>query len=245
MWREPLPKLLTRLAAWIKRAAKKTERLGINHCKKTLEAMGVDFALAPRTVSVLAGLAVGISNHKEKMKMKSEKRNMLTIVLFTVYMLLLTGIILFKLPFYSEKISDGIRVINLIPLQGSFDENGVILLREIIYNILLFIPFGVYVCILKSEWPFIKKVLPVIGLSLTFEVIQFIFAMGRTDVTDVLGNTLGGIIGIDIYALLFKIFKSRTVKIINILALLLTVCVVLRFAYLFFLSHFVMGRPSR
>lgn len=60
--------------------------------------------------------------------MKSEKRNILTIVLFVVYILVLTGIILFKLPFYSE-ISDGIRVINLIPLQGSFDENGVILLR--------------------------------------------------------------------------------------------------------------------
>ncbi|MNO25281.1 VanZ like family protein [compost metagenome] len=176
--------------------------------------------------------------------MKSERRNILTIVLFVVYILVLTGIILFKLPFYSE-ISDGIRVINPIPFRGSFDENGVLLLREIMYNIFLFIPFGIYIRMLKSEWTFMKKALTVSGLSLSFEVIQFIFAMGRTDVTDILNNTLGGIIGIGISAILFKIFKSRTVKIVNMLALALTVYVVLRFAYLFYLSHFVMERPHR
>ncbi|WP_333650139.1 VanZ family protein [Lacrimispora sp.] len=175
--------------------------------------------------------------------MKSKERNTLTIVLFIVYILLLTGVILFKLPFYSEKISDGIRVINLIPFQGSFDENGVILLREIIQNILIFIPLGIYIYMIKYEWSFMKKVLPIMGLSLSFELIQFIFAIGRTDVTDLLDNTLGGIIGIGMSAVIFKIFKNHTVKIVNMLALVLTVCVVLRFAYLFYLSHFVMGHP--
>ncbi len=83
------------------------------------------------------GLANDINNYEEKEILKSEKRNTLTIILFVVYMLLLTGVILFKLPFYSEKLSDGLRVINLIPFQGSFDKNGVILFREIINNILL------------------------------------------------------------------------------------------------------------
>ncbi len=174
--------------------------------------------------------------------MKQKKQNTLTIALFAVYLLVLTGIILFKLPFYSDK-TDMTRAINLIPLMGSFDENGVLVLREIAYNILLFIPFGVYICMIKSEWLFKKKVFSIIGLTLVFEVIQFIFALGRSDITDVLDNTLGGIIGIGIYALLFRIFKNRTVKFVNILALSLTVCVVSRFAYLFYLSHFVMGRP--
>lgn len=176
--------------------------------------------------------------------MKSEKRNKLTLVLFTVYILVLTGIILFKLPFKFE-LSDGIRVINLIPFQGSFDYNGVFNSREIIDNVLLFIPLGVYIGMLKSKWSFVRKVLPAIGLSLLFEAIQFIFAMGRADITDILGNTLGGIIGIGIEALLFTIFKNRTTKIINILALVLTVCAVSYIAYLFVLSHFSMGRPFR
>ncbi len=172
--------------------------------------------------------------------MKLQKHNTLTLALFMVYILLLTGIILFKLPFYSEKISDGLRVINLIPFQGSFDKNGVILFSEIIYNILLFIPFGIYICMLQSKWPLLKKTLPVIGLSLTFEVIQFIFAIGRSDITDVLDNMLGGVIGIGIYVLLSKIIKNRTVKVVNVFALTVTIYVVLRFAYLFYLSHFVM-----
>lgn len=168
--------------------------------------------------------------------MKLEKRNTLTIVLFAIYVLALIGIILFKPPFYSEKVGS-IREINLIPLLGSFGNNGVILWRDIIYNILVFIPFGIYICMLKSKWAFIKKVLPIIGFTLAFEILQFIFAIGRTDITDILGNTLGGIIGIGIYALLFKIFKDRTIKVVNTLALVFTICALLLFAFLFFVTH--------
>ncbi|MDR1537427.1 MAG: VanZ family protein [Clostridiales bacterium] len=173
--------------------------------------------------------------------MKTEKRNALTIVLFAIYILLLIGIVIFKLPFRGG-LSDGVRVINLIPFQGSFDENGGLLLREIIDNMLIFAPLGVYISMLKNDSPFVKKALPIIGLSLTFEVTQFVFAMGRTDITDVVDNTLGGILGIGIYALLFKIFKNKTARIINILALTVTVCVAFRFAQMFYLSHFVMRR---
>lgn len=169
------------------------------------------------------------------------KQTTLTIVLLMIYILLLTGVILFKLPFYSSA-SEAVRVINLIPFHGSFDDNGVLILREIIYNVLLFVPLGVYISLL-TKWSFVRKILPITGLTLAYEILQLIFALGRTDVTDLLGNTLGGIIGIGIYALLFKVFKGKTALVINILASALTVCVVLRFAQLFYLSHFVMGRP--
>ena len=94
--------------------------------------------------------------------MTTVRHNMLTLVLFTVYMLLLAGIILFKLPFYSPEISDGIRIINLIPFPGIFSANGVMFSREIIYNILLFIPFGIYISMLKSKWSLSKKLLTII-----------------------------------------------------------------------------------
>jgi glycopeptide antibiotics resistance protein len=168
----------------------------------------------------------------------------LTRVLLAVYLLLLTGIILFKLPFYSENLSDGVRVINLVPLGGSFDENGNLLLREMLDNLLLFIPLGVYICMRKGKRSLIRKVLPIIGLTVAFESIQFIFALGRSDITDVLDNTLGGIIGIGIYALLFKLFQNRTAEIVNTLALVVTVCVVLRFGHLFYLSNIVIERTE-
>lgn len=174
--------------------------------------------------------------------MKVISRNTLTYILFTIYFLLLIGIIIFKLPFYSKELSDGVRVINLLPLHGSFDSSGVIDFREIRDNILIFIPLGIYLCMLKSKWSFIKKVSLIIGSTFTFEAIQFIFAIGRSDITDILVNTLGGLIGIGAYALLFKVLKDKTNKVINILAFITTICVTARFTQLFYLSHFVMRR---
>lgn len=155
--------------------------------------------------------------------MSNEKKNTLTIVLFMIYVLALIWIILLKLQFSFAEI-DRARSINLIPLQGSVIINGIVSLNEIFDNIIVFIPFGIYINMLKNKWSFIQKVLPIISVSLTFEVLQFIFAIGRTDITDLLGNTLGGIIGIIIYAVLLRIFKNKTIKIINTVALILTVC---------------------
>jgi len=155
--------------------------------------------------------------------MSKEKKNTLTIVLFIIYVLALIWIILLKLQFSFTEI-DRVRSINLIPLQGSVIINGIVSLNEIFDNIIVFIPFGIYINMLKNKWSFIQKVLPIISVSLTFEVLQFIFAIGRTDITDLLGNTLGGIIGIFIYVVLLKIFKNKTIKIINTVALILTVC---------------------
>jgi len=155
--------------------------------------------------------------------MSKEKKNTLTIVLFMIYVLALIWIILLKLQFSFTEI-DRVRSINLIPLQGSVIINGIVSLNEIFDNIIVFIPFGIYINMLKNKWSFIQKVLPIISVSLTFEVLQFIFAIGRTDITDLLGNTLGGIIGIIIYAVLLRIFKNKTIKIINTVALILTVC---------------------
>lgn len=155
--------------------------------------------------------------------MSKEKKNTLTIALFMIYVLALIWIILLKLQFSFAEL-DRVRSINLIPLQGSVIINGIVSLNEIFDNIIVFIPFGIYINMLKNKWSFIQKVLPIISVSLTFEVLQFIFAIGRTDITDLLGNTLGGIIGIIIYAVLLRIFKNKTIKIINTVALILTVC---------------------
>lgn len=166
---------------------------------------------------------------------KSKKRNMLTLVLFAVYLLALTWLILFKLQFSIPDRKEG-RIVNLIPLLGSFDDNGVIRFSEIRNNILAFIPLGIYICMLKAKWPFVKKLLAISGLTFVFEAIQFIFAIGRADITDVLSNTLGGIIGIGIYALLSRVLKGRTNKVINVLVAVFTILALLLVAFLL-MSH--------
>lgn len=37
------------------------------------------------------------------------------------------------------------------------------------------------------------------SVTLLYEVVQYIFAIGASDITDLLGNTLGGVIGIALF----------------------------------------------
>lgn len=161
---------------------------------------------------------------------------MLTSVLFAIYLLALIWLILFKLQFSVPVTKEG-RVINLIPLLGSFDGNGVIRFAEVRNNILAFIPLGIYSCMLRAKWPFVKKVLAMVALTLVFEITQFIFAIGRADMTDVLSNTLGGVIGIGIYALFFKLMKGKTNQFINVLAAVLTIFALLFVTLLLVVNH--------
>lgn len=160
---------------------------------------------------------------------KAKRNDTLTFILFIVYILTLIWIILFKLHFNFAEM-DRVRDINLIPFWGSAGIGA-----NVMYNILFFIPFGIYIYMLKRKWSFIIKVVITLCLSLSFEILQYIFAIGRTDITDILSNTLGGIIGIGIYGLLSRILKSKTNKVMNIALLVLTVCILMFFALL--LTH--------
>lgn len=149
----------------------------------------------------------------------------LTFVLFIIYVLALIWLVLFKLQFSFDHI-ERVRVINMIPLNKS-------VFSEVDDNIRIFVPLGIYICMLRSEWSFLKKLLSILSFTLAFEIIQFVFAIGRSDITDILANTLGGTIGIGIYKLLFKILKHRTNKFINLIALVLTTCAMIFIIFIF------------
>lgn len=157
--------------------------------------------------------------------MKDKKRRKITIVLFTLYFLILVWILLFKMgtPF---DVNYSSRSINLIPFSASVIVNGKIYIKEIINNILVFAPVGIYTCMLNPKLPFVKKIAPAFFISLAIEIFQFILSIGVTDITDLLGNTLGGIIGIVIFYLLAKLFKNKTIEVFNILAFIATVVLV-------------------
>lgn len=158
----------------------------------------------------------------EKIK-ENEKK--ITMSLLIIYLLVIAWIILFKMAFSFQELPN-FRNINLIPLAGSVIVNNKIYFSEIINNILIFVPFGLYISMLKSDWSFFKKVTLVAGVSLLFEVIQFIFAIGGTDITDLIGNTIGGVIGIGIYLVVCRLLKVKTNKVLNILASIGTIFIV-------------------
>lgn len=167
------------------------------------------------------------------MENKESKQQLLTTCLLVAYLLILTWIIIFKMQFSIQEL-DYLRSINLIPFHESVIVNNRIELSEIYDNILVFVPFGLYVSMLKNNWSFLKKVAPIAGVSLLYEVLQFILAIGASDITDLIGNTLGGIIGIAIYLVFHRLLKTdfKTNKILNIFALIGTTCIVILLAFL-------------
>lgn len=161
--------------------------------------------------------------------MKREKKA--TFILMGIYLILLTWIILFKMQFSISQIGR-IRSLNLIPFGASVIVNGKLDFDEIVNNAIVFIPVGVYMGMLFPDWSFVRKLGLAAGLSFAYEVLQFIFALGATDITDLITNTSGGAIGLIVFAVLSKILGKRTSKVLNILA---GVCTVLIIAFITFI----------
>lgn len=144
--------------------------------------------------------------------------NRLTTVLFISYLIALCWILLFKLGVRFSYM--GNRRVNLIPFSEPLISNGKIDVSEIILNVVIFVPLGIYAGILFERWIFGKKLFFFFLSSLIIEVLQFILAAGAFDITDIITNTLGGIIGLMIFTAIEKAFKNSFTaqKFINIIA---------------------------
>lgn len=138
----------------------------------------------------------------------------LTGVLCGTYLVFLTWIILFKMSFSLQELPE-IRSVNLIPFGESVMVNGRLYAAEILDNVLAFIPFGIFMGLLGENRSFWKKLAPVFGVSLFYEVMQFVLGIGASDITDLIANTLGGILGIAVVMAAWKIFGVRVRKVLN------------------------------
>ena len=162
-------------------------------------------------------------------KMKgNNKLNRLTYVLFAVYMIALLWILLFKLGVHFSYMGIS-RSINLIPFSGHLNQNGKLDFGEIIMNVLIFVPLGMYAGILFKRWILGKNLFLFFIISLIIEGFQFILALGAFDITDLINNTLGGTIGLMILTGIEKAFRNsvKTQKFINILAAIGTILMIL------------------
>ena len=148
--------------------------------------------------------------------------NNLTVVLFTIYLIVLYWILLFKLGISSSYMDK--RSVNLIPFNDPSIFNG-----ENILNVVIFVPLGVYAGILFKRWTFGKKFFFFFLLSLIVEALQYILRLGAFDVTDLITNTVGGIIGLMIFKATEKVFNNsiRAQRFVNLFAATGTVLVVL------------------
>ncbi len=97
------------------------------------------------------------------------------------------------------------RSINLIPFSESLIINDKLNFREMIMNAVIFLPLGIYLEILFKKYSTGRKIFFVFLISFICEVSQFILGgVGASDITDIINNMIGGIIGIAIYKVIVK-----------------------------------------
>ena len=115
---------------------------------------------------------------------------------FALYVVFALKLLLFSRPPGSE------RSVNLVPfatishylVSGS---SGVrrFAIGNVAGNVLLFVPLGAYVSVL-TRWTAARTMLVVASASVAVEILQGVFALGASDVDDVILNCLGGFVGI-------------------------------------------------
>lgn len=148
-----------------------------------------------------------------------KRKNNVAKIIFVLYCLILIWLVLFKFSFSFSEISwfARTRSLNLIPFYYD-TEVGNSHIKEVVMNVLVFVPMGIYLKIL--DMPAAKTVLTAFIFSFFLELIQFVTTIGASDITDIITNTTGAVIGVCLYLLAKKIFvdKKRIAKVVNILA---------------------------
>ncbi len=163
----------------------------------------------------------------EVFKMKNITKSV-SIVLTAIYSFMVIWIILFKMSTLSEiTYLDHIRNINLIPFH--YDVERSYHLSEVLKNVMFFIPLGVYFKMLRFTNA--KAILFGMTFSLSLEILQFILAVGATDITDIITNTTGTAIGVGIYSLLALVFRKRE-KLDKLLCILASICTILFISFM-------------
>ncbi len=131
---------------------------------------------------------------------------------FVLYFTLMPIVIYLPRTFISIVFSPHHKSMNLVPFidvslgRGDF-------IRQIVLNIIMTIPFGFLLSLIKKEHAKLTKILfYTFLLSLSIEFLQLFINSGRSsDITDIITNVTGGFIGFVIYILL----RPITTKILD------------------------------
>lgn len=143
---------------------------------------------------------------RKKQKNAVRKKDVAVLLLFSVYMTFLLGVTLFnRHPEESYRLE-------LQPLWSYIETigNGNLPLgRQIFYNILAFVPLGIFLPLLSSRMRCKRNILISSALlSAGIECSQLIFKCGLCELDDVLDNTIGAVIGYVVWRGLRMIWKK-------------------------------------
>jgi glycopeptide antibiotics resistance protein len=151
------------------------------------------------------------------------RRRPLLTVLFLIYVVLLAWTVLWKLEVpYVGAAALLPRPIKLIPFLPSGDAGGSAAL-ELAANLVLFVPFGVYLGLLAPSMRWLKKAGVFAVASLLLETTQHLLSVGTFDTTDIIVNTAGGLGGVWLLAVAQRGLGARTTEVATRLCMIGTV----------------------
>lgn len=143
--------------------------------------------------------------------------------LFTVYILLLIKLVIFKYPYEQlytiaqtwrkDVILEGLGTANFIPfktikmyIKYAYKLNSV---ENLAGNILLFVPFGILFPLIRvRKSTFLDVFTNALLLVLGIEIFQLFSAFGAFDVDDIILNCLGAVLGYILYKVCRDIFPQ-------------------------------------
>lgn len=128
-------------------------------------------------------------------------------VCLVLYLLTVLWLVLFKLSYHIPTIlaDHQTRSLNLIPFV-TLGQTG---LSETVSNVVIFIPFGLLLSVTLKGIALGRLILGIVGVSLVCEALQYLLAIGTTDLTDVVTNTLGGLTGLLVHHLAARVVPVK------------------------------------
>ncbi|WP_370056212.1 VanZ family protein [Leifsonia sp. EB41] len=117
-------------------------------------------------------------------------------VAFALYLVFLAKLLLFS------RVPGSERSLNLIPFASIADYlGGPAAVRRFAFanlagNILAFVPLGAYLTFLRRRARVWGNLLVVACVSVAVEILQWVLAVGTSDIDDVILNVVGGLIGV-------------------------------------------------
>lgn len=162
---------------------------------------------------------------------KSKKRfhDLLLYAVIGIYLFILIVLLFFK--------ASSLKSVNLIPFQFIVDywmDKKPLAISNVLGNVALFVPMGIYLTTLNTKRRGWMNMLLIVLFSALVELMQFVFAVGVTDIDDLLLNAAGGFLGICCGWGMRKIFRANTRYAVAILSLV----VLCTFAVLYVCLYF-------
>ncbi len=146
-----------------------------------------------------------------------------TVVTWVVFVLYL--VFLFKLLLFSRAPGSE-RSVNLVPFATISDylsssSAGVrrFAIGNVLGNVVVFVPLGAFLPLLRRRIGTRTNLLVVIGTSVAVEIVQGVFGLGAADIDDVILNTLGGLVGI-VFLTLLRVLLQRWSRLVASMAVL-------------------------